>query len=167
MPFNPSAFLQAPVNEPNDTRMLNPTAKDYVARFDEFTDITKLIRTNSGKDGREFTSLKLPIVLMDEAETARLGRQKVVVNFDLMLDLIIDPNLPDDHPEKAKLDTGEGKNVKLGQAREAVGQNNEPGWTFMRLSNAGPFMARVNLRPDKNDPETKWPEISRIWPLNR
>lgn len=156
-PFDPNAFMDMPA-DPMATKFENPNEGDYIflvesLKFDEmkWTD----------KDGidRSAPLLRLDCIMQDAgngaAEKARLGRDKLTVRCDIMIDL----------NAQGQFDFGPNKNVKLGQLRAALKQN-VPGWTPRSLVGAGPFVGKVTHRADKKNPEIKYAEITRFAPIS-
>lgn len=80
----------------------------------------------------DFWSLDLTCICQDDSVKQQLGRNKVTARLSLNLDL----------DENGGLDVGKGKNVSLGQLRDALGQN-QPGWNPGMLLGAGPFIGKV------------------------
>ena len=79
------------------------------------------------------TKFTLPFIIQDEKVKAEMGRDKVVVTKQIILD--IDAN--------GAIDTGKNKNVELGRIRAAAGQNDGQPWSVSRLRGAGPMMVKV------------------------
>jgi hypothetical protein len=86
----------------------------------------------SDKGPYDFWVLDLTCECQDQNVKSQLGRDKVTARCSINLD--IDAN--------GQLDAGKGKNVSLGQLREALGQNT-PDWNPGRLLGAGPFIGKV------------------------
>jgi hypothetical protein len=127
--FDPNALMHATIEESNSTEFVPVPAAEYLAVSDE-PEITSW----QTKDG-EKSGLKLNMKWnIDDAEVkALLERDKIVVKQDIMLDIT----------EQGGLDMGKGKNVRLGQLREALGLN-VPGEPFSFGMLAG-RMARVQV----------------------
>lgn len=99
----------------------------------------------------DFTDWTLNCIVLDEGVKKRLGRDKVNVRLRLNLDL----------NEAGGLAVGPNLNVKLGQLRDALGQN-KPGWTPQQLLGAGPFIGKVTQTSDKTDPTKKYADVTRV-----
>lgn len=152
--FDPSTFLDQQIDTPMSTaRELCPEG-EFPAIIDDF-DATAFKRIE-GKDGKpDRVVFSCPFVIQDEAVKTKLERDKVVVRKDCWLD----------QDAAGGLLTGKNDNVDLGLIRAAVGQNEGP-WNFGMLRGAGPCIVRVRHRStDKNDPERKIAEVSRVVPL--
>lgn len=149
--FDPNQFMNQPA-DPMATQYENVKEGEFKMMIDsdiEFTEI-KWNDKNTGEP-RSVPLMRLNCVVLDDAEKARLGRDKLTVRADLTLDL----------NSAGGLDFGPNKNVKLGQLRDALGQNT-PGWTPNALRGAGPFIGKVTHRADKNDPTKKYAEVSKF-----
>lgn len=149
-PFDAAAFMNATIDEPLATEYILPPIAEYRAMIDDFDE--KAFETFEGdskqKPGEKWTMTKFncPVILLDDALAAKLGREKVVVRCQMILDFTDD----------GQLDFGPNKNVKLGQLREALGQNikGQP-WAPSLLKGAGPLMAKIghkNIAPKGEDP---------------
>jgi hypothetical protein len=155
MAFNMDAFLNTPVDEPTSTRITICPEGEYRAIIDDVSEsgINSWVRPPIDTKRGPMTILQVPWVILDEDVKKTVGRDKVVVNMDIILDV---------DTITGQLIKGDGKNVSLGRLRSALGQNDAPGWTFTKLPGAGPALVKVTHRPDRNDPEIKYPEIRRV-----
>lgn len=136
--FDPNTFLQQNVDGPLATEFTMVAQGEYLASIDDFDadaveviDFTYKRGPNSGQPGKMY-KLNLPFIINDENVKKSLGRDKVVVTKQLILDL----------DEKGKLAVGTNKNIELGRIRDAVGQNGD-GFNLYSLRGAGPVMVRV------------------------
>lgn len=138
--FDAAAFMQATVDQPMDTEyelcpegmfpaMIADFDEKAVERVDGF--VYKK-GPNAGQQG-SFVKLNLPFSIQDETVKAQMGRQTVYADYQIILDT----------NELGQLDWGKGKNVKLGQVRDAVNQNNPGQWNMFNLRGAGPCMIQV------------------------
>lgn len=151
MVFDPNQFMNQPA-DPMATTFENIREGEYKMMLDsdiEFTEI-KWNDKNTGEP-RSVPMMRLNCIILDDAEKARLGRDKLTVRCDITLDLKSD----------GSLDFGTNKNVRLGQLRDALGQN-VPGWTPNSLRGAGPLIGKVTHRADKNKPDVKYAEVSKF-----
>lgn len=140
--FDPDLFMQQTVDAPMETEYKNVPIGEYRAFIGDF-DSKALVEFNftykkGDKAGQEGSMKKFtcPFVIDDGGQVAQsLGRDKALVDMQLIIDI---------DPTTGKLDTGVNKNVKLGQLRDAVGQNT-PGqpWGFSMLRGQGPVMIKV------------------------
>lgn len=108
--FNPDQFLDMQVTETNDTKVIPVPVGEYTAVI---TDVK--CRQWQAKDDPSKSGLALDLQweLDDAAVKELLGRDKVTVKQDIMLDIT----------ESGGLDMGKGRNVSLGKLREAMGLN--------------------------------------------
>lgn len=138
--FDPDNFLQQNVDGPLATEFTLVPQGEYPATIDDFDkDALEQISfeykrgPKAGQPG-VMTKLNLPFVINDDAVRAELGRDKVVITRQLILDL----------DDQGKLAEGKNKNVELGRIRDALGQNDGSPWSIAQLRGAGPIMIRVN-----------------------
>lgn len=153
--FDPDKFMAAVVDEPMETQLRPAPEGEFRAILGEvnaksFNEITWTDRETG--QPRSAVQLVVPCLIQDEALRAELKRENVTVMWKGFIDFNSDGTLA----------VGPDKNVRLGQLRAAVGQNTSGPWSFAQLSGAGPLMVKVTHRSDKNDPEKKYPEVSRV-----
>lgn len=137
--FNAAEFLQGTIDQPMDTEyQLCPEGKfqAMIADFDEkaceLVDFTFKKGPNAGQPG-SMVKFNLPFSIQDDAVKAQMGRDTVHVEYQLILD----------RDNLGQLDWSKGKNVKLGQVRDAVGQNVSGPWSIFNLRGAGPCYVNV------------------------
>lgn len=137
--FDAGAFMQSTVDQPMATEYeLCPegTFQAMVFNFDE-TAIEKVdFEYQKGpRRGEPGTMVKFncPFNIQDPAVLAQMERDMVIVEWQMILD----------RNAQGGLDWGKGKNVKLGQLRAALGQNNAGVWNIAQLVGAGPLMVKV------------------------
>lgn len=147
--FSAEDFMNETIDEAMDTRFETVPEGEYLAQLaDEQQDMH---RHGTSQKGDPYRGLRLTWVVLDDNLKQKLGRDTITVRQDFLLD--IDQN--------GKVLTGPGKNVRLGALREALGLNQGP-FSWDMLPGAGPARIRVRHRPDKNDPEIKYAEVSRV-----
>lgn len=121
--FDPAMFLEATLMDANSTVSIPVPAGEYIAILGDVK-----ARQWQSKDDPTKQGVALDIIwevdagsLTPDGTTLKdyLGRDKIQVKQGIMLDL----------NEGGGIDTGKGKNVKLGKLREAVGCN-VPGQPF-------------------------------------
>lgn len=160
-PFDADSFMNQTVDGELDTVISQPPEGDYRAMIGEFTSengFRTFISQKEGKNqGREFTIFQPPFVLQDdprlaEVKQARNSDQITVFHKGMFLDLT----------DQGGLDMSKGKNVDLGRLRDAVGQNQTPGWKFSNLIGAGPVMVKVIHEKDANDETKKFARVNRV-----
>ena len=154
--FDMDKFLASNTVGPMSTQITPCPEGTYTAVISGDGDIKEWFRPVEWKDKktgepRRADAVRIPFLITDDGVRAKLGRETVIVPYDVFLDLTADD----------KFDTSEGKNVKIGQLREALGQNGA-NWNFTQLRGAGPVMVKVSQRSDSKDPQTKYAQIDRV-----
>lgn len=138
-PFNADAFMNETVDEPMATSMSGVPDGEYQAVIGDFTsEAFKTIEIEDRKNPGQMIGrpvLEVPFIIQDATLAAKLGREQVVHRETYWLDL--DAN--------GKLATGPDKNVRLGQLRDALGQNT-PGWSPSHLRNMGPLLIAIKSK---------------------
>jgi hypothetical protein len=136
MSFNLDEFMNAAVDAPMATSYPVHPEGEFPFMLDADPKMLEVKHMSgvSAKTGNpyDFHQMELVALAQDDGVKAKMGRDKVAVRLRLNLDF--DGN--------GRLAVGEGKNVILGQLRDALGQN-VPGWTPKQLLGAGPFIGRV------------------------
>jgi len=145
--FDPNAFLEQVITEVGSTEATPIPAGEYLAFIDK-----KELTTWQKKDDPTVSGVKLKItwVLEDQAVRELLGRDKVMVTQDIMLDIT----------DTGSLDMGKGRNVELNRLRAAVDLN-VSGFSFNQLDGR---MARVTVKQDqdKNDPQKFYARVKAV-----
>ena len=145
--FDPNSFFEQVITEIGSTEAVPIPAGEYLATIDK-----KEVTTWQKKDDPSVSGLKLKITwsLEDQAVRDLLGRDKVVVVQDIMLDTT----------ETGGLDMGKGRNVELNRLRAAVDLN-VSGFSFHQLDGR---MARVTVKQDqdKNDPQKFYARVKAV-----
>src|SRR5215831_5979456 len=114
--FDPALYLDSSLTDANSTQSIPVDQGEYPAMADEIE-----VRQWTGKKDPSKSGISLDInwSIDDAGQREKLGRDKVIVRQSLMIDL----------NEGGGIDTGKGKNVRLGRLREALGLNT-PGQPF-------------------------------------
>ena len=153
--FDADAFMSANVDAPMATNLAGVPEGEYTAMVGEFDStafrtVTTTNRTTGQTQDRPV--LEIPFLIQDAELKAKLGREHVSHRETFWLDMT---------PE-GRLDTGPDKNVRLGQLRNALGQNvaGQP-WSPSMLRNMGPVKIVIKTTSDKRDPEKKYTNITR------
>ena len=145
--FDPNAFFDQVVESAGSTEVVPIPAGEYLATIDK-----KEVTQWAKKDDPTVSGLKLKITWSLEDQPVRdlLGRDKVTVVQDIMLDLT-------DH---GTLDMGKGRNVELNRLRAAVDLN-VSGFSFNQLDGR---MARVTVKQDqdRNDPSKFYARVKAV-----
>lgn len=162
--FDPAAFMTSTIDQPLETEFKICPAGEYRAMIDDFTqeaieqiDFEYKQGARAGSPGT-MTKFNCPFIIDSDAARTELGRDKVLVDMQMILDV---------NPQTGGLDFGPNKNVKLGQIRKAVGQNNAGPWAIHQLRNAGPCMVKVEhiSFQRKDGTSGKRAEITRVTQL--
>lgn len=152
--FNPEQFLNVNYDKSLDTQLLLPDEGEYLAvtgnvGADSFRsyDIRKGERA-----GTKGYGLDIDMTLQDDTVKAKIGREPKV-RWSTMLDMT---------PDNTALDFGPGKNVRLGQLRKALNQNDQgKPWHFGMLS--GQLVkVKVKHRVDDKDSSRVYAEVSAV-----
>lgn len=145
--FDPNAFLEQVITEVGSTEATPIPAGEYLAFIDK-----KEVTTWQKKDDPTVSGVKLKVTwtLEDQAVRDLLGRDKVTVAQDIMLDIT----------DTGSLDMGKGRNVELNRLRAAVDLN-VSGFSFNQLDGR---MARVTVKQDqdKNDPQKFYARVKAV-----
>lgn len=162
MSFNAEQFINSTVNAPMSTATIVCPEGEWTAVISDEGDLADWFRTVEWKDkksgaDRSSPAIRIPFLITDQRARAIAKRSddaKLYAYMDSFLDLDHDGNL----------DTSEGKNVKLGALRAALGQNNAgTPWTFSMLRGAGPVIVKVSQRSfDDKDPSRKAADVVRV-----
>jgi len=150
MPLDINALVHAPVTERLDTEFAVTPGGEYIANTSDRGPIDTWFRTVKMKDGRDVAQCNIVFVINDPNLAAALGRQQATSRLTLWLDTEAD----------GRLSTGKGKNVTLGQLREALGQNNDPNWTFDKLIGVGPVKIMTEVQDGANG--AKYSNVTRV-----
>lgn len=148
--FDPAVFMQQSFDQAGDTKIVPVPIGEYLALTGEPT----MEEVTSQKTGETFLRLTVKCTIMDPAVIALTGRDPTTVRFQTLLD----------RKEDGNLDFGKGKNIQLNRLREATG-NNKPGVAW-RIPDLGGKTVKVKVknRPDPNDSETIYDEVSGFAP---
>lgn len=142
MSFNLQDFMDTTVDAPMETTYPVHPEGEFAFMFDadpKMLEVKNIKGTSaSGKD-YDFHQWELICISQDDKVKADMGRDKVTIRCRVNLDF----------DENGRLATGTGKNVLLGQIREALDQN-KPGWKPSMLLGAGPFIGRVKQTEGKD-----------------
>lgn len=146
-----SHLLQQSVEAPLATQMEPVPEGEYLARIEDLDlGVAEWNDKNSGEP-RSAPRLTLTWDVIDEGLKANLGREKITVRQQFLLDVT----------PSGQLDTGKDRNVRLGRVAEAVGLNGV-GFQLPQLKGSAPALIRVRHRADRDDPEIKYPEVATV-----
>jgi hypothetical protein len=153
--FDADAFMNATVDDPMATSLAGVPEGEYTAMVGDFDSTAfKTVTTTNRQTGAQIDRavLEVPFLIMDEALKQKLGRETITHRETYWLDM----------NDQGRLDTGMDKNVRLGQLRQAIGQNNpNTPWSPGMLKNMGPLKIVIKTTSDKRDPERKYTNITR------
>lgn len=150
MTINIDALVNAPVRDKLDTEFAVTPAGEYIATISDRGTVKDWFRVVKMKDGREAPQCNVLFIINDPGLAATLGRQTATSRLTLWLDTEADGSLA----------TGHGRNVNLGQLREALGQNSDTEWTFDKLLGAGPV--KILTEVQESDRGGKFSNVTRV-----
>lgn len=140
--FNPEAFMSGETEGAMETHYTPIPEGDYPA----------FIQDVKPKEVNDTPVLDVLFKVTDDKLAKDMDMEDVIVKASIFCDV----------DGKGNLQFGANKNVKLGKLREACGQNNAAkAWAPLMLVGGGPLIIRVTQRPDKNDSETIYNDVSR------
>lgn len=150
-----SALMNQNVDAPMSTQMKAIPEGEYLARIDDIK-LDSIPIKKGERAGTDAPVLRITWLITDEGLLNSMEREKVTVRQDVWLDLDIGGGL----------DFSEGKNVRLGQLRAALGQN-EAGkaWNLTHLKSGSVVYIKVSIRSDERDPDRKYNDVVRVAPL--
>lgn len=161
MAFNARQFLDQTVTAPMSTMVTPCPEGEWQARVIDEGNIEEWFREaewtdKSTGEARSSPTARIPFIIIDQRPLQMLKREKLIVPYDIFLDVTPD----------GRLDTGEDKNVRLGALRAALGQNADTSWGFSKLWGAGPCIVKVSHRSDAKDPLRKFAQVDRVAKLS-
>lgn len=155
-------FLDTVVDSTFETKFTPVPAGDYTNGRIKPGSMT--IRNIDFKNGRYGKELEVAIIIADAAAAEATGIAEPSVRWRALLDFTRDLTQADmaDGAALPPLASGKNKNIRLGNLREALGQNSAP-WSFRMLDGAGPIPnVKVKHVADKTDPEKVYPEVAAV-----
>lgn len=145
--FDPDRFMAGSIDEPNDTQFVVCPAGEYLAVIDQ---VAKPRAIESQKNpGQTNYALDITWNIMDDKVKADLGREKITCRQTLWLDI----------NDSGSLEMGKGKNISLGQLREALGMNTGK-FSFSSLEGAGP--ARVIVKNSTGKDGQEFANVTKV-----
>lgn len=156
--FDPDEFLQQTVTAAGSTSVILVPEAEYISNIDGSTEVRtwfqqfEIKKEGSARLGEKLTKINVPFHIDDTALAAKIGRDRVIVRKEILLDL----------DENGKFDMSPGKNVALNQLRAALGQNTPAPWTVMQLPGAGPVRIKVRHRANPNNPDAPFAEVTTV-----
>ena len=137
--FDPDRFMDGASEGEFSTRVEPCPEGTYLAQ----------VESKEFRKAGDATIFRVRWEILDDDVREALGRDRVFVNQDIWLD--VDDN--------GALDARKGKNVGLGRLYAALGIN-RPGVRPRDVD--GQATVLVSHRSDKNDPEIKYDQVSRV-----
>lgn len=147
--FDPDTFLDTSFDKSMSTSVILPPAQDWPAS------ISKLTPRKFSTDDGDRATLNVQWCIEDPECQKVTGMNKSFANQTIWLDFKFENN-------ENVLDFDEGKNVALGQLREALGQNKKGVKWQAGMLRDGVATVRVSHRPDKNDNSIIYAEVKRV-----
>lgn len=147
--FDANTFLNATIASPMSTQIAPVPEGEWRAMVDDGDKYIDFREVDTKNGPRPIATVWFKIV--DDACRAKAGRENIRVKQDIWLDM-----------ENGTLATSEGKNVRIGQLRAALGQNDGQPWSFGRLRGAGPVIVKTVQRPNEKDPTAPFSEVERV-----
>lgn len=145
--FNTDQFLSTEHKGAMDTKLIPCDKGEYRAQ------INTLKARKLEKEGEE-PRIIMDVLweVLDESQKKKTGLEKVFAKQGIFCDVL--PN--------GSLDMGKGKNIQLGQLREALGQNrSDRPWAPKMLIGQVAKVA-VEPRPDERNPEVVYNDVKRV-----
>lgn len=141
--FHPDNFLDTEMDDALEDVYTPIPEADYMALVDD-------IKMRTTKADQQILDVTYDI--LDEDLKTKMDTEKVIVRQSLFLDI-----------DNGVLALGSNKNIKLGKLRAALGQNvqGKP-WSPRLMKGAGPIKIHVTQRPDKDDPEIVYNDVSKV-----
>lgn len=147
--FDKDTFLAAQTTGSMETKFTPVPKGEYKDNY--IDDIT----VDSWKDD---DGVDQPIVIFHVAVTDANVKQLLGMDKPIIQDRVFV-----DREKDGTLALGKNKNVKIGQYRDAAGQNDpKKPWNFMMLKGAGPVKVKVGERFNKVTGEGPFAQIDRV-----
>lgn len=144
--FDAQALLNATYTEANATKLVPAPVGDYTGV------VTKVaVKSGNDKNGDTWTRFEMYLESTDP-KLQQIGMEKKTFRADMLLELT----------PQGTIDSGEGKNVQLGRAREAAGLN-QPGMPFsLGMFQGQGFKFTVSHEPDSKDPTVIYERVKGL-----
>lgn len=145
--FDPETFLSSSTTASNETTFTSVPEGEYDAYIDDVK-----ARTVRNREGNEVPVLDVVLLIPDEEVKSLLALERVTVTDSIFVDF--DSN--------GAIATGTNKNLRLGQLRDAVGQNKSgKEWMPLMLKGTGPV--KIKIVQGKPDEQTgvRYPRVQR------
>lgn len=140
--FDKESFLSQSVEAPMETKYTPLEEGDYTGFVED-------VEADSWDDK---PILIVTYNITDEKAKEQLERDKVTLTDRIFIEV----------EEDGSIATGPNKNVKLGQLRDAVAQNDAGAWSPSMLRSAGPVRIKLTHRFNKTTGEGPYPNVARV-----
>lgn len=150
MSFDPTDFMNAAVTGANDTSIPPVPINEYQAFIEKLEGPKVFPITKGDRAGQDLVKLEAWIKIIAPGVENADGR---LVKRDLILDIAADGK---------SLDMGKGKNIDLGQIREATGLNDPTQPFSMPMLVGRQLKVLIAHDIDKNDSTKVYSRISRM-----
>lgn len=141
--FDPESFLDSTLAGSNSTKREIAPMGVYPASISKVEVKNGIVQKEGQNFGKQWVALNIQWAIENHALNAKLDQSKVIVFDSVMLDL----------DDEGKVAMGKGKNVRLGQLREAIGLNNGP--IQFRAFEGRPAQIKVTHEIYKDEPQAK------------
>lgn len=148
MTFDVNSFMNAQFEGENDTKLIPCPIGEYQATLKD----VKLVEWSKQDGSASGLKFQARAEITDPNVTKVTLRDPTNVRYEFMLDLT---------PEGG-LDMGRGKNVRLGQLREAVGLNSKGQSFSFPMIEGRMVKVKVTQRPDPNDSSIVYDQIGKV-----
>lgn len=145
--FDAERFMNSALDAPNDAVYVVCPAGEYLALIDK-VDKPRAIESQKNP-GQVSYALDITWNIQDDKVKADLGREKLTCRQTLWLDI----------NDSGSLEMGKGKNIALGQLREALGMNTGK-FSFTSLEGAGP--ARVIVKNSTGKDGQEFANVTKV-----
>ena len=159
MSFNEADFLTTEVKGELDTALIPAPEGEFNAQIEKV--VTRKVKYQNRDTGLEEEGAAMDIIwlLLDPKVKEKTGLDKTFVKQGFFLDL------KEAAGGKTALDMGKGKNTKLGQVRDAVGQNDATKTWSPSMLKAQRANVRVKHSSNPNDPDTPYANVVKVTKL--
>lgn len=145
--FDPDLFMQTQVKDALDTKVAPCDEGEYQLQCNK--SVAKQI---TSKAGETFIIMEVDWEVLDDAQRAKTGREKINARQSLFLDI----------NDSGNLDTSHGKNIELGRLREALGMNKSGKAWSPAMMQGMTCWGYVTQEPNANDPSIVYNRVKRV-----
>ena len=145
--FNPDTFIDLEVTGALDTQLILVPRGEWIGKIGEI----KPPRVTQSKDGNTYVFLDIPIKVTDPDVERHCQRPEPQVRHSISLDII-----------DGRLDMGPGKNIGLGQLRDALGLNDPTAPFSARMLSGKGIKVKIEHTKDKTDPTKTYANVQGV-----